>query len=153
MATITYKSFLMYSEDGTSYQKLLDIKDIPDGIISQKEQVEVTTLSDPERKYTKGIGEGSSDGLTFTCNYDLNDIKTVEGLKDKEMYFAVWFGGTDPTTVGGVATPTGDLGKFGGKGEVDYSINSGGVNDPLEMTVTVTKKSAWIRIEDSSEGA
>ena len=150
MATITYKSFLMYkaATAGATWTKLIDIKDIPDGIISQKEQVEVTTLSDPERTYVKGIGEGSSDCLTFTCNYDLTDIQTIEGLKDQTLDFAVWFGGTDPTTIGGVATPDGSLGKYGGKGEVDYSINSGGVNDPLEMTVTITKKSAWARITD-----
>lgn len=49
MATITYKSFLMYkaATQGATWEKLIDIKDIPDGIISQKEQVEVTTLSDP----------------------------------------------------------------------------------------------------------
>lgn len=150
MPTITYKSFLMYKPSGqsASWTKLLDIKDIPDGILTAKEQVEVTTLSDPERVYVKGIGEGSSDGLQFTCNYDLTDIQTIEGLKDQELDFAVWFGGTDPTTIGGKATPTGDLGKFGGKGEVDYSINGGGVNDPLEMIVTITKKSAWNRITD-----
>lgn len=113
MATITYKSFLMYKPTSGDWTKLIDIKDIPDGIISQKEQVEVTTLSDPERTYVKGIGEGSSDGLTFTCNYDLTDIQAIEALKDQELDFAVWFGGVDPTTVGGKATPDGSLGKFG----------------------------------------
>lgn len=49
MPSITYKTFLMYKPAGasSSWTKLIDIKDTPDGIISQKEMVDVTTLSDP----------------------------------------------------------------------------------------------------------
>lgn len=150
MPSITYKTFLMYKPAGSSssWTKLIDIKDTPDGIISQKEMVDVTTLSDPERVFTEGIGEGASDGLPFTCNYSLDDIQTIEGLKDQELDFALWLGGTDPATIGGKATPTGDLGKFGGKGKVDYYLPGGGINDARDMIVTITKTSAWTRITE-----
>lgn len=148
MATITYKSFLMYSTDGTSWEKLIDIKDIPDGIIAQKEEVEYTTLSHGRRVYIPGIEEGSSDGLPFTCNYDLDDFKKVKALEEQDLHFAVWFGGVEPTTVGGLPTPDGSLGKFGGTGKVSIFLNGAGVNDVREMTVSVSPTSNWNLIED-----
>ena len=150
MPSSTYKTFLMYkgTGQGATWQKLIDIKDTPDGIISQKEKIDVTSLSDGERIFVDGIGEGASDGMPFTCNYDLTDIQTIEGLKDQELDLAIWFGGTDPATVGGKAEPTGDLGKFGGKGTVDYYLPGAGVNEARDMIVNITKTSAWARITD-----
>lgn len=148
MATITYKSFLMYSTDGTSYQKLIDIKDYPDGILPDPDQVEVTTLSNKMRLYTEGLQDPGSSGLSFTANYDLDDVKAIEALKDQELYFAVWFGGTDPVTAGGTAVPDGSLGKFGGKGTVTYGLVGAGINDVREMNVIISPKSDWARITD-----
>ena len=151
MATITYKSFLMYkTASASTFEKLVDIKDLPDGIIAEKEQVEVTTLSDGQHLYIPGLAGGASDGLPFTCNYDLDDWKKIEALEDEDLDIQVWFGGTDPVTAGGQAVPDGSLGMFGGKGKVTISLNSGGVNDVREMTVKVTPTSTWTRVESQS---
>ena len=135
-ATITYKTFLMVEEDST-WNKVVDIKDYPD-LIASKESVETTTLSDIARTYVPGIQNVDGSGMTFTCNYDADACTRLEELKDTLLPFAIWFGGTDATTVGADPTPTGDLGKFELEGYLSWSIPGKGVNDVREITITIT---------------
>lgn len=131
MAISTYKVFLMKSEDGSQYTKLIDIKDFPD-LGGAPETLETTTLSDSMQTYIPGIQ--SLDALEFSANYTKEDFDTLKDLEGTEMYFAVWFGGT---VSGGTVTPTGSDGKFEFKGQLSVFPTGGGVNEVVGMTITI----------------
>ena len=131
MASSTYKTFLMKKGTGTTYEKLVDIKDFPD-LGGAPEMLETTTLSDGMQTYIEGIM--SSDALEFTINYDLDTYTTLSALKGTETEFAVWFGGTESN---GTVTPTGSEGKFEFKGYLSVRVNGKGVNEVKEATISV----------------
>lgn len=137
MAISTYKIFLMMKETET-YKKLIDIKDFPD-LGGTPEMLETTTLSDGGQTYIPGID--GNDALEFTANYTKDDYAKLLALKDKEQDFSVWFGGTVDK---GVATPTGDQGKFDFKGKLSVVVNGGGVNEVVGMTVTIAPSTAIV---------
>ena len=139
MAINTYKQFLMKgtTSSGTTtvtYTKLLDIKETPD-IGSSREALETTTKSDRAQTFIPGIIQISSDGLSFTCNYDKTDYTNVIALKDTETPYAIWFGGTD--NANGVPTPTGSEGKWEFKGYADAVVVGSGVNEVQNMNVVI----------------
>lgn len=131
MAISTYKIFLMKKGTGDAYEKLIDIKDFPD-LGGAPEMLETTTLSDKMQTYIPGIQ--SLDALEFTANYTKKDYTALKALEGKEESYAVWFGGTDD---GSVLTPTGTDGKFEFKGQLSAFPVGGGVNEVVEMTVTI----------------
>ncbi len=133
MAISTYKIFLMKGTgSGTlTYAKLVDIKDFPD-LGGAPEMLETTTLSDGSQTYIPGIQ--SIDALEFTANYTKADFDTLKALEGTECHFAVWFGGT---VSGGVATPTGSDGKFEFDGSLSVFPVGGGVNEVVDMTITI----------------
>lgn len=128
MAINTYGSYLMHSTDGTTYTKLIDIKDYPD-MIEAPEQLDATTLSDPMRVYIPGIKDVSG-AMEFTANYSAADFAAVQALEGTEGYFAVWFGEN-------AGTPDGSKGKFSFKGYPYASKSGGGVNEVSDMTVGI----------------
>lgn len=130
MAISTYKVFLMKKTDST-YSKLIDIKDFPD-LGGAPELLETTTLSDKMQTYIPGIQ--SNDALEFTANYTKSDYEALAALADSEEDYAVWFGGTES---GGVVTPDGSQGKFSFKGKLSVHVGGGGVNEVVDMTVTI----------------
>lgn len=130
MAISTYKIFLMMKKD-TSYEKLIDIKDFPD-LGGSPEMLETTTLSDKMQTYIPGIQ--SLDALKFTANYTKEDFTKLKALEGVEHEFAVWFGGTEEANV---LTPTGTDGKFQFKGQLSAFPVGGGVNEVVDMTVTI----------------
>jgi len=130
MAISTYKIFLM-KKDASAYEKLIDIKDFPD-LGGAPEMLETTTLSDNMQTYIPGIQ--SLDALEFTVNYTKEDYTALKALEGTEHDYAVWFGGTE---TGGVLTPTGDEGKFEFKGQLSAFPVGGGVNEVVDMTVTI----------------
>lgn len=134
MAISTYKVFLM-KKNGNAYSKLVDIKEFPD-LGGAPEALDTTTLSDGARTYIPGIQEQES--LTFTCNYVSADFDTLAALRGQETDFAVWFGAT---VAAGVATPTGSEGKFEFKGYLEVYVNGGGVNEVVDMTITIMPSS------------
>lgn len=131
MAISTYKIFLMMKGEGSTYTKLIDIKDFPD-LGGAPEMLETTTLSDKMQTYIPGIQ--SLDALEFTANYTKEDFTKLKALEGVEHEFAVWFGGTE---TGGVMTPTGSDGKFEFKGQLSAFPVGGGVNEVVGMTVTI----------------
>lgn len=131
MAISTYKVFLMKKGDGSTYTKLIDIKDFPD-LGGSPELLETTTLSDKMQTYIPGIQ--SNDALEFTTNYTKEDYTTLAALADTEGDYAVWFGGTE---LEGVVTPDGSNGKFSFKGKLSVHVNGGGVNEVVDMTITI----------------
>lgn len=137
MAISSYKVFLMglYAPaTGTTgvWQKLVDIKDFPD-LIEPPEQLETTTLSNKNRTYIPGIQDASEK--TFTCNYTKADFDKLAALQGTLYGYAVWFGGTE---VDAVVTPTGSDGKFSFAGYITPSVSGAGVNEVVNMTITIT---------------
>lgn len=130
MAISTYKIFLMMKKEA-SYEKLIDIKDFPD-LGGSPEMLETTTLSDKMQTYIPGIQ--SLDALEFTANYTKEDFTKLKALEGVEHEFAVWFGGTEEANA---LTPTGTDGKFQFKGQLSAFPVGGGVNEVVDMTVTI----------------
>lgn len=133
MAISTYKVFLMHKGSGVSdvWEKLVDIKDFPD-LGGAPETLDTTTLSDKMRTSINGIQE--LDSLTFTCNYTSADFETVNALYGSNEHYAVWLGGTES---GGTLTPTGSDGKYEFDGQLSVFVNGGGVNEVVNMTITI----------------
>ena len=144
MAISTYKIFLMKKgSSGDTYEKLVDIKDFLD-LGGPPEMLETTTLSDGAQTYIPGIQ--SLDSLEFTANYTKDDYSTLKALEGTETEFAVWFGGT---VSGGTATPTGSDGKFEFSGQLSVFPVGGGVNEVVDMTITIAPST----VISFSEGA
>lgn len=134
MAISTYKVFLMKgttTDNTTTWSKLIDIKDFPD-LGGAPELLETTTLSDNMQTYIPGIQ--SLDALEFTANYTKADYTALKALDGVEADYAVWFGGTES---GGSVTPDGSNGKFSFKGALSVYASGGGVNEVVDMTITI----------------
>ena len=130
MAISTYKSFLMHKKSST-YEKLVDIKSFPD-LGGSPELLETTTLSDGMT--TNILGIQSLDALEFECNYTKEDYAKLKAMEGTEADFAVWLGGT---VSGNTVAPTGSEGKFEFKGQLAVYVNGGGVNEVVNMTVSI----------------
>lgn len=128
MAINTYGTYLMHSADGTTYTKLIDIKDYPD-LIEPPANLDATTLSDGMRVYIPGIKDNSG-GLKFKANYSATDFAAIQALEGTEGFFAIWFGEN-------AGTPDGSKGKFSFKGYPYASKVGAGVNEVSEMTVGI----------------
>ena len=141
MAISSYKAYLMKGTGtGTlTWAKLVDIKDFPN-LGAAPEPIETTTLSDPARTYIPGIE--NTEQKTFSCNYTASDYATLVALKGSEQNVAVWFGGTENQ---GVSTPDGSAGKFEGKGYIDVYVAGAGVNEVVNMTVTLTMTKNFVK--------
>lgn len=131
MAISTYKVFLMKKGTGNAYEKVVDIKDFPD-LGGAPEMLETTTLSDSMQTYIPGIQ--SLDAMEFTANYTKADFTTLKALEGQANEYSVWFGGTE---TGGVLTPTGSDGKFNFTGMLSVFVVGGGVNEVVDMTITI----------------
>lgn len=133
MAISSYKCFLMKKGTGTgaTYSKLIDIKDFPD-LGGAPEMLETTTLSDKAQTYIPGIQ--SNEAMEFTANYTKADFDTLKALEGTEAEYAVWFGGTE---TGGVLTPDGSNGKFEFKGYLSVYPVGAGVNEVVDMQITI----------------
>lgn len=144
MAISTYKAFLMV-KDGNSYKKLIDIKEFPD-LGGAPERLQTTTLSDKAHTYIAGIQD--TEDLTFTANYTLTDFQAVNEYYDGTEYdWAVWLGGTES---GATLTPDGTDGKFEFKGMLSCYVNGGGVNEVVDMTITLTPSTVITLASDTS---
>ena len=135
MAISTYQVYLMHKASASSsYAKLVDIKEFPD-MGGTPEMLETTTLSDPIQTFIKGIQTLDSSGLQFTANYTKSDYTTLKALESDTAHdFAVWFGAT---TSGTTDTPTGSDGKFEFSGALSVYPNGGGVNEVVNMTISI----------------
>lgn len=122
MAINTYGITLRHKASGSTYTKLVDIKDFPD-LGGAPEMLETTTLSDAMQTYIEGIQ--SSEALEFTANYTKTDYETLLALKGNAESFAVYFG------------ETGQNGIFYFNGYLSVRVNGGGVNEVVGMTISI----------------
>ena len=123
MAISTYGVYLMYDQSGAgSYEKLVDVKSFPD-LGGSPEQLDTTTLSDKIKTSILGIQE--LDLLDFTANYTKTDFAKVKNLEGEDMAFAVYFG------------EQGEDGKFTFNGMLSVYANGGGVNEVVDMTISI----------------
>lgn len=129
-AISTYRVFLMIEKEG-EWKKLVDIKDFPD-LGGTPEMLETTTLSDSMQTYIKGIQ--SLDALEFTTNYNKKDFTALKALEESTEKYAVWFGGTGEAST---LTPTGSEGKFEFAGQLSVFAVGGGVNEVVDMTISI----------------
>ena len=141
MAISTYKIFLM-KKSSPAYEKLIDIKDFPD-LGGAPEMLETTTLSDNMQTYIPGIQ--SLDALEFTANYTKEDFTKLKALEGQKIELAVWFGGTGE---GASLTPTGSDGKFEFEGQLSVFPVGGGVNEVVDMTITIAPSTPIIMAEE-----
>ena len=147
MAISTYKVFLMHKAAAAeAWAKLIDIKELPDPG-GEPEMLETTTLSDNMQTYIPGIQ--SLDALEFTSNYTLDEYKKLKALDGIENDYAVWFGGTES---GDTVTPTGVDGKFKFKGQLSVFPVGGGVNEVVDMTITIAPSTPITMDEDAPSG-
>lgn len=121
MAISTYMTQLMHKKSST-YEKLVDIKSFPD-LGGTPELLETTTLSDAMTTNIMGIQ--SMDALEFEANYTLADYTKLKAMEGTESEFAVWLG------------ENGADGKFNFKGELAVYVNGGGVNEVVNMTISI----------------
>ena len=133
MAISTYKSYLMYKSAST-WEKLIDIKSFPD-LGGAPELLETTTLSDPMTTNIMGIQ--SLDALEFECNYTLADYTKLKELEGEDNAFAVWLG------------EAGADGKFAFNGQLSVYVNGGGVNEVVNMTVSIAASTPITLGEDA----
>jgi len=132
MAISTFRVALMHKQSaGGTYSKLIDIKEFPD-LGGDPEMLETTTLSDNMQTYIAGIQ--SLDALAFTANYTLSDYKALQALEGKTESYAVWFGGTG---AGSEFTPTGADGKFEFDGQLTAYPTGGGVNEVVDLNISI----------------
>ena len=134
MAISTYKVFLM-KQSGTTWSKLIDIKDFPD-LGGAPEMLETTTLSDNIQTFIPGIQQGNT--LDFRAKYTKADYTTLKALEGSSLKLAVWFGGTESN---GTVTPTGSDGKYEFDGQLSVYIVGGGVNEVVDMTISIARSS------------
>ena len=77
-----------------------------------------------------------TEDLTFTCNYTVEDYQKVNEYYDGNEYeWAVWLGGTE---TGSTVTADGTDGQFSFTGMLSVYVNGGGVNEVVDMTITLT---------------
>lgn len=122
MAISTYGITLMHKAEGNTYTKLIDIKDFPD-LGGAPEMLETTTLSDNMQTYIPGIQ--SLDALEFTANYTLADFRKIKAMEGTDTAFAVWFGAE------------GEDGKFEFNGQISAFPVGSGVNEVVNMTISI----------------
>ena len=144
MAISTYKTFLMHSTDGVTYEKLIDIKSFPN-LGGTPEQIETTTLSNRMQTFINGIQQ--LDSFEFTANYDLNDYKRLLAMEGEDTYYSVWLGGQDGAG-GGEPTPTGEHGKYNFKGALSVFTTGGGVNEVVNLTITIAASTSVALAQD-----
>ena len=109
------------------YSKLICISEFPN-LGAAPEQIDVTTLCDEMRHYIPGVQD--TGALEFKAFYTAADYSTLKALAGTETAYAVWFGDN-------AGTPDGHNGKFSFKGDLRVTLDGGGVNDPVTMTITI----------------
>lgn len=119
-AISTIGTILKFGTTQGSLTKLCKIKTFPQ-LGGEREQIEVTDLEDDMQTFVPGVQ--SVDSMQFTANYLLATYTSLKTNAMKDGYFELDFGSSQ--------------GKATWEGQYDVYISEGGVNDPVEMVITV----------------
>lgn len=95
------------------------IKDFPT-ILGKRSSLETTTLSDDAQTFIQGIRQ-QEDSFDFTANYDKTVYTAIEALSGGQSCELAFSDGS----------------KYTWTGEASCSVNGAGVDEVLEMTITV----------------
>ena len=140
MAISTYNTFLMVKGTGSTYTKLVDIKEFPD-LGGDPETLETTTMTDAMQTFIMGLQ--GNEALDFTANYTPADYQAVAAVSGVQKDFAVWFGKDDNINKSdAVAADGGDMGKFKFSGQLSVRVNGASVNEVVEMTISIIPNSS-----------
>ena len=99
--------------------------------------LETTTLSDNMQTFIPGIIQLDSSGLQFTANYTKSDYTLLKSHASYDQgasgpgHYAVWFG------VSSTDAPDGHDGKFSFDGILTPTVNGVGVDEVVEMTISI----------------
>lgn len=140
----TYMTYLMVSNDGKTWEKLIDIKDFPD-LGSAPNSLDATTLSDAMHTYIKDIMD-TGGALEFTANYTLAGYKAVRKYEDDRLHWGLWFGGE---VVANKVEPKGQFGKFEWEGTMACWKKGAGVGAVQEMGIAITPETEVKLAEDA----
>lgn len=119
MAISTYLATLKWGTAAATLSKEVDIKDFGD-LGGEPEAIETTTLSDAAQTFIPGIK--SSSAIAFTANYTSADYDSVDADSDTDLYYSLEFS---------------DGSIFSWQGQHSVYVNGGGVNEAVNMTITV----------------
>lgn len=100
-----------------------DIKDFP-SILGKRSSLETTTLSDDAQTFIQGIRQ-QEETFDFTMNYDKTSYTTINGLSGSQTCKLTFSDGS----------------YYSWTGSVSASVNGAGVDEVLEMTVSVAPDS------------
>lgn len=132
MTKIGYSSTTGSAYDGVCIKSLPDLP-----LVEEKEQLETTTLCDDAHEYMDGIGVDRDD-MEFTFNADKSEIDALKAVVAEETqadgkggYYAIHFSkmGTSGT-------------HFFFRAKMNFRINGAGVNEVVEGTIVLKRKSA-----------
>lgn len=114
----TYMSVLKYGSDSPT--KELKIKSFP-SLLGKRNSLEVTDLSDDAQRFIPGI-RSQSDSFEFTANYDASvyeEINALDAVQKCSLTFS-------------------DKSGYTWDGYISASVNEGGVDAVIEMTIAIT---------------
>lgn len=114
MAMNTYNTKLTIAD------KEYPIKDFP-SILGKRSALETTTLSDDAQTYISGIRQ-TEESFDFGANYTAADYEAINALTGDQSCKLTF----------------GDGSSYSWSGSVSASINEGGVDEVLGMTISVT---------------
>ena len=124
MAISSYKVELHNAEtEAGTFKKFADIKDFPD-LFGEPNTLETTTLSDSMQTFIAGIKQ--MEALAFTMNWDKAIAQTIKTMEGKISYWKVIFS---------------DGAEFSFAGEPSLGVTGKGVDEVLEMTLTIVPSS------------
>ena len=101
--------------------EVVGLREIPEFSKPAKENIDVTCLTDTEKKYIAGIGDAISE-LTFKFLYDKDTFATLDklvGVQKCELTLS-------------------DGSKFEFAGEFSMTYHGGGVNTAAEMSIVIS---------------
>jgi hypothetical protein len=142
MAKSTIGTFLMIkSGTGSTWEKLIDIKDYPD-LGGSPERMQSTTLSNKQHTYELGVQDIGE--MQVTANYESEEYDRIKTYDDDEEHdFAFWFGGEE--SADGTMEPKGTDGKFSFKGKLTCYVSGGGVNEIRNIMISLSNSTDIVK--------
>lgn len=118
-AIATIGTVLKWGTTSAAVTSTVPIKSFPD-LGGSPEMIEVTDLEDAMQAFVLGVQ--ASGAMEFTANFTKARFETVNTDARKDMYYELAFGSE--------AT-------FAWQGQHSVHVTGGGVNEPVEMVITI----------------